>query len=176
MPLFRKVQKPVPGLAKFIGAESQGVLSMESDNLIRPVLEMDDYLGPNGYSQLDDAAVPQNGSIQITVPDKKFWRLKWISVTVDTPAGVYSNAIINLIPLESGLSMQLSPAIGGIYNIPAASTQYAMFGDSNASGFGVNVRGVNARPGDILEAQLVNTSGAGNNRVRLFVQYQELDL
>lgn len=172
MPTIRKVQKPVPGLAKFTGVESQGVLGMEFSNLIQPVIEVDDYLGPNGYSQLDDPAVPQNGSIGITVPENRFWRLKWVSVTVDTPLGVQTNAIINVVPLESGLSFQLNPP----FQTQTGVGLTWMFKNSEASGYGVDAKGVNARPGDIVQAQLVNGSGAGNNRVRLFVQYQELQL
>lgn len=174
MPVLRKVQKAVPGLAKFLGVESQGVLNMETSNMIQPVIEADDYLGPNKFQQLQDAAVAQNGTIEITVPDKKFWRLKWVSMKCDTPAGVWTNGIINVVPLESGISYQLNPpflawAAGG-------GNLRHMFGDSQASGYGVDVKGVNARPGDKIQAQLVNGSGAGNNTVTLFVQYQELDL
>jgi len=172
MPTIRKVQKPVPGLAKFTGVESQGVLGMEFSNLIQPVIEVDDYLGPNGYSQLDDPAVPQNGTIGITVPENRFWRLKWVSVTVDTPVGGSTNALINVVPLESGLSFQLNPPF---IHIQGAALRF-MFTNNQASGYGVDAKGVNARPGDIVQAQLVNGNLAGNNRVRLFVQYQELQL
>lgn len=174
MPVIRKVQKAVPGLAKFTGVESQGVLGMEFSNLIQPVIEVDDYLGPNGFSQVTSAAVAQNGNIEIPVPDKKFWRLKWVSVTVQPPVGVYTNCIIEVEPAETGLTYQLSPPI---LAYPAAGASRALlFGDAQISGYGVDVKGVNGRPGDIIRATLRQGSGAGNNNVRLFVQYQELDL
>lgn len=177
MPTLFKVQKALPGIAKFLGIESQGILAMEASNVIQPVIEMDDYLGPNPFVQLEDPAVPLNGTIELEVPANRFWRLKWASLTVDTPAGVYTNGIVNVVPAESGLSFQISPTFSSYYASAAATfLGNYQFGNSEASGFGFNVQGVNARPGDKIQAQLVNGTGLGNSRVRLFLQYQELEL
>lgn len=169
-----KVQKPTPGLAKFLGVETQGILRLEALESIQPVIEADDYLGPNQYVQLQDTAVIQNGSLSTTVPDKEFWRLKFVSMSCDTPAGVACNGIIQLTPAESGISYQLNPPF--LAATSGAGADRFMFTDSEFAGYGVRVVGVNARPGDVIAARLVNETGAGNNTVRLFIQYQKLDL
>ena len=167
-----RVQKPLPGLAKFLGIETQGQINLEAGQVAVPVVEIDNYLSPNNWAFLTDAAVPANGNIAITVPEKKFWRMKWIALTVDTAAGISTNAEIILYKRRANLTVPVSPP----YQTVTGANPIYQFDNSIAAGFGFRAVDLDAEPGDEIRAKLVGTTGPGNNLVRLFVEYQELDL
>lgn len=171
MAVVRSIQKAIPGLAKFLGATSQGVLKMDSDNLVRPVLEMDDYLGPNGWSLVTSVKTVVGQDVQITTPDKKFRRAKWASISVDdtltggwTQVGLYIYKQNGGVIFPMCLKQEPLLTIGGV---PLVNRKH---------GFGLNLSGLNIEPGDSIAARVDALTGAGNRGVDLFVQYQELDL
>lgn len=171
----RRLQKTLRGFSGYVGSFEGGNIPLDLSQTLVPTLEMEDWLGPNKWAVVQDAAVPPNNNISITVPDAKFWRLKWVAIEVTTPAATSTNMNINLVKNVSGATLRvpLNPLYIGITGA-TGGTQIVPINSRN--GYGVRVVNVNAEAGDFIEFDLLGTSGAGNSSVTGFVQYQEIDV
>lgn len=162
-----KVQKPLPGLARFLGIETQGVVRLDVPGTVQPVIEIEDYLGPNNWAlasrTINPAAVGDENVI--TVPEHEFWRLKWASVKGIPPAasgsciGLYLRRTINAASFDFSLN-------------PAQHSRQSELITGAYTGFGVRLDKLNAEPGDQLVARIDTLTAIGAYNLDLYVQYQ----
>lgn len=163
------IQKAIPGLAKFLGIQTQGLLRLQAIESCQPVLEIEDYLGPNKWIYTT-ATVALNGFIEITVPDKKFWRMRFLAARIVPGAA----AVI----VEPYLRKNEVPSVNLGLN-PWAGRAGAVDYQNQANkpyGFGYRLRDLNGEPGDSFGLEYTAQSAAANCTLHLWLQYQELDL
>lgn len=166
------LQKPLRGLAQFIGLYRQGQVELDFNQVLQPVLEMDDYLSPNKWQLFRQTLAP-NANLEIVVPESKFWRLKFVSAHVATPAVTSHRLFIHLVKTVNAVEYKIP--LQGIVQQLSGNATYTVDQNSQA-GFGYVVTGVNAEAGDKVMLDLDATIGVGNTVATLFVQYQELDI
>lgn len=157
-----KIQKPLPGLAKFLGIETQGLLRLDALGSCQPVLEIEDYLGPNFFVIESFAlnAVGDRESFQC--PSNEFWRLKAGAIFFD-------NQSFNR---SAGLNMEA--LIGGVtYNIPLSASVSVLNGSEGGQGFILDKW--NVQPTWSIGVQRHVVVG-GPVTGHYFYQYQKLDL
>jgi len=169
-----KVQKPLPGLAKFMGIETQGILRLEALDSVQPVLEVEDYLGPNPFQISRTSFTAGNQDAEFVVPANRFWRLKWLSYSFAPNVG----QAINFVPYlkktfqATTFVMPLSPTLPSLS--AAGLTYQGNLGEFSGVGIALNL--LNAYPGDAVGIRLSAATGLTAFNADLYLQYQELEL
>lgn len=165
-----KVQKPLPGLAKFLGIETQGILRLDAGNQVVPVLDIDNYLGPNKF-QLTRVNIAATGDEALfTVPDNRFWRAKWIGCYYAPPAGTSMLTRVLYRPIIGATSIAkfyLDRVIGDAFSADSPAAVQ--------SGHGMSLEGFDLQPGDQIGYEVSNKVGAGNWNLDAYLLYQELE-
>lgn len=170
------VQKPLPGLAKFLGQETQGQIKLDMPGTLFPVLEAEDFISPNKwFIQTFNLALTAGNSAWVTVPAKKFWRLKWGGVHYGCVAGQWANIVPALRKTTPGGTQYALPLFTPFIQNSPAGNQFIV-GQNQYGGLCVPLDKMNAEPGDQVGILLLAVAGAANVTGHFFFQYQELDL
>lgn len=166
------IQKAIPGLAKFLGIQTQGLLRLQAVESCQPVLEIEDYLGPNKWTYGTGTLTNVGDTLEIQVPDKKFWRMRWFACRIITNAAAINIVHPYIRKREvPGVNLSLNP-------LPARWDNSASgLGNQSAKyGFAQRLRDLNGEPGDHFGIELMSTTVVAPFTVHMFWQYQELDL
>jgi len=165
-----KVQKPLPGLAKFLGIETQGVLRLDALPSVAPVLDIDNYLGPNQFLITQNNIAAVGDEVLLTVPDNRFWRAKWFGSHYSAPVAQSMVTRIVYRPKEA-----VGTGADKVYlDVPLGQ----VLGDSTAgsqSGRGLRLKDFDLRPGDQLGIECTGKSGAGVIPLTVFLSFQPLE-
>jgi len=165
-----QLQKPLQGLARFLGLQSQGSLSVNWTPDLVPTLELGDVISPPIYQQ-NGFNIAQNGTqMFFTVPAGELWKVGFIGVFITTPAGVLTDSYVRLLRSGFTQGMVLGPA-----GFPRVNLTSFMHGDNAAapeSGYMVPGAGIWLFPGDSIGLRLQRGTGAGNNVCRMQIGYQ----
>lgn len=171
MPL---IQKPVPGLAKFLGVETQGLLRLNATTDVVPVLEVEDYLSPNPWLLKTFSLAAVGNRESVTVPNGEFWRLKWLSIELNSVVGNLASVDANMEKTFSGstYNIPLTPRIGQYINNVQV---YDMA--TGAAGYAIDLKGLNAEAGTSVGVRLRALAGvAAAVTGHFYLQYQKLDI
>lgn len=168
-----QLQKPLQGLARFLGLQSQGSLAVNWTPNLVPTYDLSDWIGPPLSDQGRSTTVPQNGTFDaFTVPDGQIWRVDCISVLVISAQ--YTDSYLRL--LRSGASQGLVLAPQTRERINFAVGTWAMHTPTIESGYSFSPSRLFLQSGDTVSVRLRNTAAAGNNEVRVGWFYHNLSL
>lgn len=164
-----ELQKPFRGLSGFLGLFRGGNVGMDFNRQIQPVLEMDDWLGPNDWIIQTFNLAADGNRASTTIPDDEFWRLKWGSVYIDP-----------LMVINSDIKLNKEVTAGGTtFNVPLSpmmskgSSSYINLA-AEEGGYGVDLRPHNGQPGEKIGVQRTRSSAAGGITGFYFYQFQRI--
>jgi len=168
-----KVQKALPGLARFMGIETQGILRLDTVPTLQPVLEVEDYLGPNYWAVAHNNFAPAvvGNEVVITCPEHEHWRMKWASVKciptgVAVAVGLYLRKTIN--GTQYDFSLNPNQHQSSVVNAAVAGSW---------TGFGRYLNKLNLDTGDSMVARLdIMSIGAATADLDLWIQYQRVEV
>lgn len=167
-----QLQKPLQGLARFLGLQSQGSLAVNWTPNLVPVYDLGDWIGAPLSNQARSTTVAQNGTFTaFTVPDGETWLMHFFAVMVIPPAGISTNSYLRLLRSGASQGQHLAPQDRPLESF-TAGTQSAMHVGTKESGYSLSPRRLFLFGGDQVDIRLQGGSGAGNNEIRLFWQYQ----
>lgn len=168
-----ELQKPFRGLSGFIGLFRGGNVGMDFNRQIQPVLEMEDWLGPNDFIiQTFSLAAPGNRA-SAAIPEDEFWRLKYGAVHVDAAAAGAGTVILNKEVTAAGTTFDIpmSPMVNAENS---AGASFFNNGTNIVGGFGQDVRPMNGQPGERVGVQLQYMAAAGPVTGYFFYQFQRI--
>jgi len=164
-----KVQKPLPGLSRVLGIETQGLLRLDALESVQPVLEIQDFLNPNPWQAATGALAAIGNTLQLTVPDKKFWRVKVAACSWTNPVAASAFCGMYLRRISgTGVDVRIGP--------PGDSGHLAVSMNSYQNGYSAAFDYANLAPGDSVILRLDALTGGGPVNAAIYVQFQELDL
>ena len=167
-----QLQKPLQGLARFLGLQSQGSLQVNWTPNLVPVYDLGEWIGPPQVNQARSATVALDGTFTaFTVPDGETWKIFNIQVMVKSFA--YTDSYLRMVRNGQTHGQVLAPTethVSEIVNLsymhpPGVECGYAIY----PANFWVE-------GGDAIEVKLQRGSAPGNNEVRVAWQYQNRTL
>ena len=169
------LQKELRGFKGFIGLFKGGNFPINEVNTLQPVVEMEDWLKPNNF-RFGSGAVASGNTLQFTVPEGEFWRMKWMLITI-TPQANQDVQIMPFLKRTLGGAVRtlgLTPCnVAGFQGVP--SSAFAINGQ--VTGVGIPLDKLNAEPTDAIGVQVTDVNGGvGNPTVDLYAQYQLIDV
>lgn len=170
------ISKPLGTLSRFLGLQQQGALNIGVEELLRPTFDLSDFLGPMQYQEHRAAAVAQNATTNaFTVPQGHIWRVFSFSVMVVPPAGVWTDSYLRFVRFGSVNGQVWGPPGMPIVHYFGSAADPFMHGDQQENGYTVQFNGKRfMESGDLIAVRLQRGTGAGNNEVRVSIQYQDL--
>ena len=165
-----QLQKPLQGLARFLGLQSQGSLSVNWTPDLVPTYDLSDWIGAPLTNQNRSTTVPQNGTFTaFTVPDGETWLMQWISTLIIPAAANNTDSYIRLV--RSGVTQGLvlaptdRPTNLGQMHRPAVESGYALY-----------PRKLFLFGGDSIGVRLQSGGAGGNNEIRVGWGYVNLNV
>lgn len=166
-----QLQKPLQGLARFLGLQSQGSLAVNWTPNLVPVYDLGDWIGAPLSNQARSTTVALDGTFDLfTVPDGETWLMNFMSVMVIAAAGNNTNSYLRL--LRSGATQGQVLAPEGFQTSISAIGLNFMHRPAVESGYSLSPRKLFLFGGDTVSVRLRGGAAAGNNEVRGFWQYQ----
>ena len=171
-----QLQKPLQGLARFLGLQSQGSLQVNWTPNMVPVYDLSDWIGPPVTDQGRSTTIAQNGTFDaFTVPDGETWQIYALGCLITPAANAHTNSYIRLLRFGTTNGIVIGPTVLQNQFVTATSFQY-MHRASIESGYCIYPRKLFLSGGDAVSVRLQGGAAAGNNEVRLMWQYQNLTL
>ena len=170
-----QLQKPLQGLARFLGLQSQGSLQVNWTPNMVPVFEMADWIGPDLYDQIANSGIAADGTLNaVTVPDGERWQLLGAGVMVTPPLAVaQTDSYLRVLRYGFADGAVLStqrPTNNQFMHNSTAGSRYE-------SGYAIYPPRLFLNSGDRLEVRLQrSTTGVGTYEVRCWWQYRNLTL
>jgi len=178
--VIAQLQKPLQGLARFLGLQSQGALQVTWQPILSPVYDLSDWIGPPVTIERRSTTVALDSAYTlVTVPQGETWRIYCITCFVKPAANNPTNSYIRLLRNGSSHGQVLAPQNGqlAIVNAPGSVvTNSRMHVPSIENGYSFTPPKFFVFSGDALEIKLQGGLAAGNNEVRSVIQYQNLSV
>ena len=166
-----QLQKPLQGLARFLGLQSQGSLAVNWTPDLVPTYDLGDWIGAPLSNQARSTTVPQNGTFSLfTVPQGETWLMHFMSVFVVPPGAVTTDSYLRLLRSGSTHGQVLAPETRP--TVTSVGTNAYMHRGGVENGYSISPRKLFLFGGDEVFVRLQGGSGAGNTEVRGFWQYQ----
>ena len=171
-----QLQKPLQGLARFLGLQSQGALAVNWTPNLAPVYDLGDWIGEPLDNQASSATVAQNGTFSaFTVPDGELWKIHALSVWVKPSAGIATNSYLRLLRDGSANGLVLAPTNPPMFFSTAIAGCFMHY-STQENGYAIYPEKLFLHGGDAVSVRLQGGTGAGNNEIRVFWQYQNRTL
>lgn len=165
------LQRAFRGLQNFVGQYTGGQLEFEFGNVITPTLDLDDWIKPKSIAFVADLTLAFDGFIEIEVPINRFWRLNWASCGNFPSAAFNCNLLIALVRDLGGVGRFITMQPRNPITTAEFDCIAGRFG-----GYGLDLKGLNAEPGDRIRLKVQDQSAAGTNNIQLYLTFQEIDI
>lgn len=165
------LQKTLRGFSSFLGLFRGGSFPLNELNTLQPVIEMEDWLGPNVFQLTRQSITGLGQAALFTVPDGEFWRVKWAARHyIALGAGHSVRTRLVYVPIEGSGTIPkvfLDDPLGGLGTADGPA--------NTPNGGGIRLKDFNARAGDQIGYEVTVITGAPTPfNLDGFIQYQKI--
>ena len=165
-----RIQKPLLGLARFLGQETQGQLTAETPGTVQPTLDIERFLSPSRDEWFAVTALAVGASQVVTVPAGKRYVLEQISVRGVTSGGP---SLIYPICIKT-----LGGATRAVFLNPPTPYYTAPYNHTNTFELGAlyDCGGIQLLANDSFGVRHVTTAIPGTFTGEVYARYREIEV